>query len=280
MHSKKVLNKTLYHLFVVLFGFVMVYPVLWMVSGSFKGNAEILRGTLALIPNELKLDNYATGWKGFGGTTFGTFFKNSIFITIVATFGTVLSSSLVAYALSRIRFRGSKFWFTCMLITMMLPGQVIMIPQYLIYYRLGLVPGYAPLILPYFCGQAFFIYQMMQFMQGIPKDLDEAATIDGANRFQRIMHVTLPNMRMIIVLMMVLSLGNVLNAGFDQVYNMYSEAVYSTGDILDTFIYRLSFKNGLWGQSAAVSMFKSVVSTLFISVSYLCAYKFADYRVF
>ena len=137
MHSKKVLNKTLYHLFVVLFGFVMVYPVLWMVSGSFKGNAEILRGTLALIPNELKLDNYATGWKGFGGTTFGTFFKNSIFITIVATFGTVLSSSLVAYALSRIRFRGSKFWFTCMLITMMLPGQVIMIPQYLIYYRLG-----------------------------------------------------------------------------------------------------------------------------------------------
>ena len=75
MHSKKVLNKTLYHLFVVLFGFVMVYPVLWMVSGSFKGNAEILRGTLALIPNELKLDNSATGWKGFGGTTFGTFFK-------------------------------------------------------------------------------------------------------------------------------------------------------------------------------------------------------------
>ena len=108
----------------------------------------------------------------------------------------------------------------------------------------------------------------------------EAATIDGADRFQRMIHVTLPNMRMIIVLMMVLSLGNVLNAGFDQVYNMYSEAVYKTGDILDTFIYRLSFKNGLWGQSTAVGMFKSVVSTFFISISYLCAYKFADYRIF
>ena len=199
MHSKKVLNKTLYHLFVVLFGFVMVYPVLWMVSGSFKGNAEILRGTLALLPNELKLDNYATGWKGFGGTTFGTFFKNSIFITVVATFGTVLSSSLVAYALSRIRFRGSKFWFTCMLITMMLPGQVIMIPQYLIYYRLGLVPGYAPLILPYFCGQAFFIYQMMQFMQGIPRDLDEAATIDGCSKYKVYSHIILPLMKPSIV---------------------------------------------------------------------------------
>ena len=114
-------------------------------------------------------------------------------------FGTVLSSSLVAYALSRIRFRGSKFWFTCMLITMMLPGQVIMIPQYLIYYRLGLVPGYAPLILPYFCGQAFFIYQMMQFMQGIPRDLDEAATIDGCSKYKVYSHIILPLMKPSIV---------------------------------------------------------------------------------
>lgn len=74
-----------------------------------------------LIPKELKLTNYATGWKGFGGTTFATFFTNSIFITVIATFGTVISSSLVAYALSRVRFRGRKFWFTCMLVTMMLP---------------------------------------------------------------------------------------------------------------------------------------------------------------
>ena len=163
MHNRKAVTKVLYHAFVILFGFMMVYPVLWMISGSFKGNAEILRGTLSLIPKELKLTNYATGWKGFGGTTFATFFTNSIFITVIATFGTVISSSLVAYALSRVRFRGRKFWFTCMLVTMMLPTQVIMIPQYLIYYRLGLVPGYVPLILPYFCGQAFFIYQMMQF---------------------------------------------------------------------------------------------------------------------
>ena len=192
MHNRKAVTKVLYHAFVILFGFMMVYPVLWMISGSFKGNAEILRGTLSLIPKELKLTNYATGWKGFGGTTFATFFKNSIFITVIATFGTVISSSLVAYALSRVRFRGRKFWFTCMLVTMMLPTQVIMIPQYLIYYRLGLVPGYVPLILPYFCGQAFFIYQMMQFMQGIPKDLDEAATIDGCNRVHALLRILLP----------------------------------------------------------------------------------------
>ena len=78
MHNRKAVTKVLYHAFVILFGFMMVYPVLWMISGSFKGNAEILRGTLSLIPKELKLTNYATGWKGFGGTTFATFFTSSL----------------------------------------------------------------------------------------------------------------------------------------------------------------------------------------------------------
>ena len=108
----------------------------------------------------------------------------------------------------------------------------------------------------------------------------EAATIDGANRFQRIIHVTIPNMRMIIVLMMVLSLGNVLNAGFDQVFNLYSPQVYESGDILDTFIYRIGLLDAQFGVATAMGMFKSLVSTLFISVSYYCAYKFADYRIF
>ena len=108
----------------------------------------------------------------------------------------------------------------------------------------------------------------------------EAATIDGANRFQKMRFITLPNMRMIIVLMMVLSLGNVLNAGFDQVYNLYSKQVYSTGDILDTFIYRIGLLDAQFGVATAMGMFKSVVSTIFISVSYYCAYRFADYRIF
>ena len=199
MKEKKLIRKILYHVLVLGFGVIMIYPVLWMISGSFKDNAEILRGTLALIPKEPKLSNYATGWEGFGGTTFATFFRNSFFITVVATFGTVLSSSLVAYSLSRIRFRGRTFWFTCMLLTMMLPGQVIMIPQYLIYYRLGLVPGYVPLILPYFCGQAFFIYQMMQFMKGIPMELDEAAKIDGCSKYRIYSTIILPLLKPAVV---------------------------------------------------------------------------------
>lgn len=199
MSVKHKIQKVLYHLFVILFGIIMIYPVLWMISGSFKDNSEILRGSLQLIPENLKVSNYTTGWKGFSGITFGTFFKNSIVITAIATFGTVLSSSLVAYALSRLRFRGRKFWFTCMLATMMLPGQVIMIPTFLIWYHLGLNNTFVPLILPYFCGQAFFIYQMMQFMAGIPRELDEAATIDGCSKYSIFSHIILPLLKPSIV---------------------------------------------------------------------------------
>lgn len=115
---------------------------------------------------------------------------------------------------------------------------------------------------------------------GIDPTLYEAASIDGANRWQQTWHVTLPGMRMIIVLMMVLSLGNVLNAGFDQVYNMYSPVVYETGDIIDTMVYRLGLESAKYGPAAAVSIFKSVVSLFFISTSYYVAYRFFDYRLF
>ena len=115
---------------------------------------------------------------------------------------------------------------------------------------------------------------------GIDTELYEAARIDGADRWQQTWHVTLPGMRMIIVLMLVLSLGNVLNAGFDQIFNLYSPAVYETGDIIDTFVYRMGVLNAQYGPATAVGLFKSLVSVIFISVSYFLAYKFADYRIF
>ena len=118
----------------------------------------------------------------------------------------------------------------------------------------------------------------MASITSIDPSLYEAAAIGGANRWKQTWHITLPGMRMIIVLMMVLSLGNVLNAGFDQVYNMYSPIVYETGDIIDTMVYRLGLENAKYGPAAAVSIFKSVVSMLFISVSYYVADRFFDYR--
>lgn len=115
---------------------------------------------------------------------------------------------------------------------------------------------------------------------GIDPGLYEAATMDGANRFRKIWHITLPGMRMIIVLMAVLALGNILNAGFDQVYNLLSPQVYETGDIIDTFIYRIGMVDAQFGPATAMGVFKSLVSFTFISLSYFISYKFFDYRIF
>lgn len=115
---------------------------------------------------------------------------------------------------------------------------------------------------------------------GIDPGLYEAAQIDGANRWQQTKAVTLPGMRMVIVLLMVLSLGNLLNAGFDQIFNLYSPPVYQSGDIIDTFVYRLGLLDAQFGPATAVGLFKSVVSLLFISASYFFAYRYADYRIF
>ncbi|MCR2806817.1 ABC transporter permease [Paenibacillus soyae] len=115
---------------------------------------------------------------------------------------------------------------------------------------------------------------------GIDPGLYEAATIDGANRWKKAWHITLPGMRMVIVLLSVLSLGQLLNAGFDQVFNLYSPQVYESGDILDTFVYRIGLLDAQYGVATAVGFFKSIVSFVLIAGSYFFAYRIARYRIF
>ncbi|MDF2922785.1 MAG: sugar transporter permease [Paenibacillaceae bacterium] len=115
---------------------------------------------------------------------------------------------------------------------------------------------------------------------GINPNLYEAAVVDGANRWKQTLHITLPGMLPIIVLMMTLSIGNVLNAGFEQVFNLYSPVVYESGDIIDTFVYRLGMIDAQYGVATAVGLFKSVVSFILISLSYFLANRFANYRIF
>jgi multiple sugar transport system permease protein len=197
--NKKKLAKLFYHIFIFVFGFIMVYPVLWMISGSLKNNTEILNGTLSLIPPVLRWDNYVTGWKGFGGISFDTFFKNSFIITGIATVATVFSSACISYSFARLRYKGRKMWFTFMIMSLLLPGQILLIPQFILYNKLGLVPSIIPLVLPHFLGQAFFIFQMMQFMAGIPRELDEAAFVDGCNRYSIFKNIILPLLKPVIV---------------------------------------------------------------------------------
>lgn len=182
----------MYHLLVAAFGFVMIYPVLWMISGSLKTNVEITSGALTLIPRYWRWENFTNGWRGFAGVSFATFFRNSFVIAISSTIGITISSAVVAYSFARNKYKGRAILFTIMLSTMMIPGQVIMIPQFLIFHRFGLVNTFVPLILPSFFGGAFFIFLIMQFMVSIPKELDEAAICDGCNRYTVFGRIILP----------------------------------------------------------------------------------------
>ena len=192
MTSKKI-KTVVFHVLVALGGLIMVYPLLWMVFSSFKPTEQVLPTSGQLIPTQWTLDNYVNGWKGFMGFTFGTFFLNSFFISFTATFGTLISSAFVAYALQRLNFRGKKLLFTLVLSTMMLPAQILMIPQFMWYRHLNWVGTYYPMILPYFFAiQGFFVYLIMNFIGGIPKDLDESAKIDGCSYYGTFFRIILP----------------------------------------------------------------------------------------
>ncbi|MCL6557317.1 MAG: carbohydrate ABC transporter permease [Firmicutes bacterium] len=169
----------------------MIYPVLWMIFSSFKDNSEIFN-TASLWPKRFLVENYIRGWKFVGQTTFTTFFLNSTIYASLATLGTVISSAIVAYGFARTKFVGRDFWFGCMLLTMMVPYQVLMIPQFILFFKLGWTNSFKPLIVPMFLGQPFFIFLIMQFIRGIPAELDESATIDGAGRYRIFYLIILP----------------------------------------------------------------------------------------
>ena len=156
MRKRRILSSAVYHVLVAGFGFIMVYPLLWMVMSSFKESSSIFREAHRLIPDVFHFENYATGWRGFGGYTFGTFFRNSFTVAILASIGAVLSSAIIAFGFARLRFPGRNFWFTCVMMTMMLPFQVVMIPQFLIFKGLNWINTILPITVPYFFGQAVY----------------------------------------------------------------------------------------------------------------------------
>jgi multiple sugar transport system permease protein len=177
--SKIKLSTVITHIIIIAVGVLMLYPLLWMVSSSFKDNLDIFKGT-SFFPKEIILDNYIKGWNGVSGFTFGNFFKNSFFICIVAIVGNVISCSMAAYAFSRLDFAFKKVFFAIMLITLMLPFHVTVIPQYIMFNKLEWINTFLPLTLPKFLAtEGFFIFLMVQFMRTIPLELEEAAKMDG-----------------------------------------------------------------------------------------------------
>ena len=190
--TKKIIKKIIFHVFILAICMLMIYPILYMFFGSFKTQQDIFQNPTSLFPEKWHFKNYVNGWKGFGGTTFSTFFKNSIFITIIAVFGQVASSAVIAYGFARCRFKGKTIWFSIMIITMLMPQQVLIIPQYIMFNSFGWVNTWLPLIMPGFFGYPFFIFLVYQFIRRLPEELDESAYIDGCSKYTIFFRIVLP----------------------------------------------------------------------------------------
>jgi multiple sugar transport system permease protein len=181
----------IYHVVLCLASIAMLYPLLWMLASSFKPDSDIF-GNTSLWPRNFSLAAYWRGWSGLQ-VTFGKFFLNSLVVSLCSVVGNVMSCSLAAYAFARLKFRGQKFWFALMLGTLMLPYHVTLIPQYILFLNLDWVDTFLPLIVPKFLAvDAFFIFLLVQFFRSIPRELDEAAMIDGCGPWRIYWIVILP----------------------------------------------------------------------------------------
>lgn len=159
----------------------MIYPLLWLFSSSFKPSQEIFT-TQSFFPKEFTLENYSIGWKGVSGYSFSRFFLNSFYVVFMSIIGTVISSSMAAYAFSKLTFVYKNALFAIMMMTIMLPHHVTLIPQYIIFNKLDWINTYLPLYVPKFFGvQAFFIFLLVQYMRTIPNEIAEAARVDGCS---------------------------------------------------------------------------------------------------
>ncbi len=172
---------------------VMIYPLLWMVVSSLRPNEEIFRNP-GLFPVSLDFSNYQRGWESLA-QPFSHYLMNSTLLVLGCVVGNLIACSLTAYAFARLRFWGRNIAFAVMLMTLMLPIHVVIVPQYILFSQTGWVNTMLPLILPKFLAtDAFFVFLMVQFIRGIPRELDEAARIDGCGHFRIFFQVILPLM--------------------------------------------------------------------------------------
>ena len=211
--------------FLTLFGLVLVYPIIWLVFSSFKPMEEIF-STIRLLPSKFVFDAYTEGWKGSGQFGFDLFFLNTFKLVIPTVVFTVLSSILVAYGFARFIFPLKKVLFAFMLATLMLPNAVIIIPKYILFRTFGWLDSYLTFIVPaIFATYPFFIYMMIQFFRGLPRELDESAYMDGCGSFRVLINLILP-----------LSMPAVVSA-------VVLQFIWIWNDFLNSLIYINSVRN-------------------------------------
>ncbi|MEZ0537615.1 carbohydrate ABC transporter permease [Caldicellulosiruptoraceae bacterium PP1] len=187
--KKTILSKTLIHFVLMLVSASMIFPFLWMISTSLKTLDQVFSIPPKIIPEEPQWHNYIDSWNAL---PFTNAYINSFKIAIIAVLGQIITCSMAAYALAKINFKGKSIIFMAFIATMMIPGQVTMIPQFILFKYLGWIDTHLPLTVPWVLFSAFGVFLLRQFIMSLPNDLDEAAIIDGANHFIIYTRIILP----------------------------------------------------------------------------------------
>ncbi|MGD8837867.1 MAG: carbohydrate ABC transporter permease [Desulfobacteraceae bacterium] len=192
-------NAAIRYTILVLVGIAMIYPLLWLIGASFKNNQQIF-SELSFLPTDPIFSGYIEGWKTSTEYTFGRFFGNTFMILFPKVIATAISSTLVAYGFARFEFPGKKILFSILIATLLLPNVVTRIPQYLLFRELGWLDSYLPLWFPQlFAVDAFFVFLLIQFLRGIPRDMEEAAMIDGCGPNKVLLYIVVPMLKPAII---------------------------------------------------------------------------------
>jgi multiple sugar transport system permease protein len=242
------------HVALVVGAVIMIYPLLWMLSSSVKPAEEIFTD-ISLLPRHLTLANYLDGWSGLE-LPFGRYFLNSLLVCAGAIVGNLVGCSMAAYAFARLRFRFRNLWFALMMATIMLPSHVTLIPQYALFNSIGWTNSYLPLIVPKLLAtESFFIFLIVQFIRGLPRELDDAAKIDGCGPPGIYWRIILPLLRPALVTTTIFT--------FIWTYNdFFSQLIYLSDSRLFTVPLALSLFLDMTGESAWGPMFAMSVLSL------------------
>ena len=234
---------------------VVLYPLVWLLFATFKPTSEFGQNP-GILPENPTVGNYLTVMEGIAGIPMWKFFWNSLVLATLAVIGTVLSSALAAYAFARVQFKGLGILFAAMIGTLLLPFHVVIIPQYLLFNTLDMIDTFWPLVLPKFLAtEAFFVFLLVQFMRQMPRDMDEAARIDGAGHLRIFWAIIIPLIKPALITCAIFSF------------------IWSWNDFLGPLIYLTSPENyplpialRLWNDQTSTSDYGATVTASFLAL--------------
>ena len=265
MRPMKWVKPVLLYALLILTTLTFLLPFLFMILTSFKYPSDVFSLPLRLLPKRITLDNFVKGWNT---VDFTTFTKNTLFVTSLATLGATLSSILVAYGFARFHSRTSALLFAVLMATMMIPTQITLIPTYLIYTKLQWIDTYLPLIVPsWLGGGAFNIFLLRQFIMTLPKEMDQAATIDGANSFQILTRILAPAIKPAITTVFLMTITLHWN-------DFFAPLIYLNSNEKFTIAVGLRFFQSSYSTEIQLMLAVSTITMIPILILFFCAQKY------